>query len=266
MRDVFGPGTILGYCTNVHAGATYEQTLANLERYAARVKELASPDEPMGVGLWLSARAARQVLDQDKVGELREWLQSHGLLPYTFNGFPHGDFHQAVVKFKVYQPDWSEEARLVYSIDLANILASLLPEAAEGSISTSPVGWGENFRQAPEKQRAAAVHLRSLADYLARVEAEQGRLIHVNLEPEPGCLLTTSQDVVNFFARPPREGGSPPPPGVSRRLPCRGDVRGSSRGSRLLPARRYRSRQSTALVRHPRALRYARPGPTNRVC
>jgi hypothetical protein len=199
MRDVFGSGTILGYCTNVHAGATYDQTLANLEKYAVRVKALASPGEPMGVGLWLSARAARQVLEQDRVGELRDWLESRGLLAYTFNGFPHGDFHQAVVKFKVYQPDWSEQARLAYSIDLANIVACLLPEGAEGSISTSPVGWGTDFRQSPEKQRAAAFHLRSMADHLTRVEAERGRLIHLNLEPEPGCLLTTSQDLVEFF-------------------------------------------------------------------
>ena len=36
MRDALGPGTVLGYCTNVHAGATLGQTLANLETHAAR--------------------------------------------------------------------------------------------------------------------------------------------------------------------------------------------------------------------------------------
>ena len=40
MRDLLGPGTWVGYCTNVHAGATLDQTKANLERYACRVREM----------------------------------------------------------------------------------------------------------------------------------------------------------------------------------------------------------------------------------
>lgn len=208
MRDAFGLGTILGYCTNVHAGATYEQTLANLDTHAVKVKERVSPGEPMGVGLWLAARAAREVLEQDRTAELRDWLGSRGLLAFTFNGFPHGDFHQPVVKFRVYHPDWSDDSRLAYTVDLANILACLLPEGAEGSISTLPVGWGGDFRQAPEKLRAAGNHLRSMAAYLARVEAEGGRLIHLDLEPEPGCQLTTSQDLIEFFEQYVLSGGS----------------------------------------------------------
>jgi hypothetical protein len=208
MRDFLGTGTILGYCTNVHAGATLEQTLANLDTHAVKVKERVSPGEPMGVGLWLSALAARQVLEQDRTAELCNWLGSRGLLPFTFNGFPHGDFHQPVVKFRVYHPDWSDDRRPAYTIDLANILAGLLPEGAEGSISTLPVGWGDDFRRAPEKLRAAGNHLHSVAAHLARIEAERGRLIHLDLEPEPGCQLTTSQDLIQFFERYLLSGGS----------------------------------------------------------
>jgi len=208
MRDALGSGTILGYCTNVHAGATFEQTLVNLATHAVKVRERVSPGEPMGVGLWLSAVAARHVLEQDRTAELRDWLGSRGLLPFTFNGFPHGDFHQPVVKFRVYDPDWSDEARLAYTVDLANILACLLPEGAEGSISTLPVGWGGDFKEAPEKLRAAGNHLRSLAAHLARIEAGRGRLIHLDLEPEPGCQLTTSQDLVEFFEQYLLNGGS----------------------------------------------------------
>lgn len=207
MRDVLGSGTILGYCTNVHAGATYQQTLANLETYAAKVRSLVSPGEPMGVGLWLSAAAAREVLERQGAAELRDWLSSRGLLPFTLNGFPHGDFHEPVVKFRVYQPDWSDERRLAYTTDLVDILACLLPEGDEGSISTLPVGWGADYRQSPEKQRAAGEHLRATARHMAEVESERGRLIHLNLEPEPGCFLTTSEDLVRFYEQQVLPGG-----------------------------------------------------------
>ena len=126
MRDGLGPGTMLGYCTNVHAGASYEQTRANLERYALAVKAQVSPDAPMGVGLWLSAKAARELIEQNRVAELADWLGEKGLVPFTFNGFPHGDFHEPVVKHKVYCPDWRNRARLDYTLDLVTIQDRLL--------------------------------------------------------------------------------------------------------------------------------------------
>ncbi len=198
MRDVLGAGTILGYCTNVHAGVTREKMLENLERYALAVKQRVSADQPMGVGLWLAAPAARELLEQDRVGELRQWLTGHGLLACTWNGFPHGDFHQQVVKHRVYEPDWRQQARLDYTCDLIDIAAGLLPGGAEGSISTLPLGWRASFGGV-DSLAAAAENLCHAAEHMARVEVETGRWIHLDIEPEPGCVLDTSAGVVSFF-------------------------------------------------------------------
>ncbi len=200
MRDLLGPNTILGYCTNVHAGADLDQTLANLDRHAVAVKRNVSPHEPMGVGLWLSAATAAQLTaDPDGVAKFRGWLNERGLMAYTLNGFPYGDFHSDVVKHAVYQPDWADPDRFTYTLQLARILAGLLPEEAEGSISTLPVGWGPWLADIPARVTAAASQLRNLVHYLARVELDTGRYIHVDLEPEPGCYLDTADDVVRFF-------------------------------------------------------------------
>ena len=199
MAGGLGPGAMLGYCTNVHAGASYEQTRANLERYASRVKARVSPDVPMGVGLWLSARAARELIEQDCLEEFRDWLGGNGLVPFTFNGFPHGDFHEAVVKHKVYEPDWRSRERLDYTLDLIKIQDCLLAKGAEGSISTLPIGWRANIAASSSGIEEAARNLARLADHLSRLEQETGRLIHVDLEPEPGCYLDTSDDVIRLF-------------------------------------------------------------------
>ena len=53
MRDIFGPQSHLGYCTNVHAGHSLAEIRANLERHAAGVRRIASPDQSLGIGLWL---------------------------------------------------------------------------------------------------------------------------------------------------------------------------------------------------------------------
>jgi len=198
MRDRLGKDTILGYCTNVHAGADYAQTLRNLDDYAAAVKARVSPHQPMGVGLWLSASAARQVVAEGRTHELRAFLDDRGIEVFTLNGFPYGDFHSATVKHRVYRPNWAERARLDYTYDLIRILVDLLPEGGEGSISTLPLGWHDAFQARPSMD-AAGEQLTALVHWLARVELETGKYIHVDLEPEPGCALDTSEDVVRFF-------------------------------------------------------------------
>ncbi len=199
MHHALGPHTHLGYCTNVHAGPSYHQTLANLRRHALAVKQRVSPAMPMGVGLWLSAQAVRQMIAEQRVKELRDWLADHGLYVFTLNGFPYGNFHDSTVKHRVYQPDWRDPLRYDYTWQLAQILAELLPAEAEGSISTLPIGWRAHLADKPNTAELAATQLTELVHRLARLELDTGKHIHINLEPEPGCLLDTSEDVVNFF-------------------------------------------------------------------
>ena len=213
MQDVLAAGTTLsylGYCTNVHAGTTLDEVRSNLERFAVPVKQRVSPDAPMGVGLWFSAAAAREAIDTGAGPAFKDWLHDRGLLPYTFNGFPYDDFHQPIVKDHVYQPHWADPRRDAYTRDLITLLAQLLPDGAEGSISTLPLGWpahvggsagGGGQAADPDFAPAAAKQLTGLVHHLARTELDTGHLIHLDLEPEPGCLLQTSTDVVNFFQR-----------------------------------------------------------------
>ncbi len=142
MRDWLGSGTVAGYCTNVHGGETYPEVLANLNRYTVAIKQRVSPDQPMGLGLWLSAAVARQVVADQQIAALRDWLRVRGLFVFTLNGFPYGGFHGPVVKHRVYQPDWCDPRRLAYTLDLIQILAGLIDDdATQGSISTLPIGW-----------------------------------------------------------------------------------------------------------------------------
>ena len=188
----------LGYCTNVHAGSDLETTRTNLQQHAVRVKQQCVPDSPLGVGLWLSAEAARKLREKGQNEEFAAWLAEAGLAPFTLNGFPYGDFHQPVVKHEVYKPTWSEKTRADYTLDLIDILDSLLPAGMEGSISTLPLQWGT---PAPDAHQlaATAANVRAVADHLARLEQESGRLIYLCLEPEPGCVIERVEDVVRFF-------------------------------------------------------------------
>ena len=188
----------VGYCTNVHANANLQRTRENLIEHALAVKQSISPDESMGIGLWLSAQAANELIDTNGIEEFSGWLDKVGLVPFTFNGFPFGDFHQPVVKHLVYEPTWFDPERLDYTLKLIRIMDGLLPPGKEGSISTLPISWPKP--ELTDRQwSTVTAQLVRVADELARLESETGRLIHLCLEPEPGCILQRSGDLVDLF-------------------------------------------------------------------
>ena len=198
MRDVPGlpSGSILGYCTNVHAGATLEQTKKNLEQYALAIKARVSPNEPMGIGLWFSHSSAVELNSEIETGRLQQFIEKQALDVFTLNGFPYGDFHVQYVKHSVYSPDWDSPSRATYTLSLARILRNL-PGNAERSISTLPIAWPSS--KTPADLSVAIKHLLMCVCMLHWMHEQFGILIHIDLEPEPGCVLQRSNDVVDLF-------------------------------------------------------------------
>jgi len=186
----------LVYCSNVHPADELPGVAAQLERYAAPVRERLGVGV-LGVGLWVGAPALG---DARAAQRLAAELARLRLEVVTLNGFPYRGFHAPVVKRGVYSPSWVEPARRQYTVGLARLLAELLPDdVADGSISTLPLGWREDWRAADEAAARAA--LEAVAEELARIEARTGRRIRVGLEPEPGCRIETVAQAAEFLSR-----------------------------------------------------------------
>ncbi len=191
---------LTGYCTNVHAGADLQTNQKNLDQHATAVRKTVAPDGEMGVGLWLPNETATSLNQGDQTAAFAAWLNQRGLAPYTLNGFPYGDFHQPVVKHLVYQPEWFDSNREQYTLTLIDVLHGLLPAGNEGSISTVPIAWGDPH-PGEAKMQAAAESLVRVAVRLKQLEEETGRLIHICIEPEPGCVLQRAADIVQLFEK-----------------------------------------------------------------
>ena len=200
----------LAYCTNVHPGEDWAETEAELLRHLPPLKAALAPRSPFGVGLRLSNRAASELEQDGRLERFAAWLQASGMYAFTLNGFPYGSFHRTAVKADVYAPDWTRPERLAYTARLARILARLLPDGVEGGISTVPVSYKRWHVSAADRDGAldAGVdRLLEAARMLARIEAETGRVIHLDLEPEPDCLLETAAETVDLFKRLLRRAG-----------------------------------------------------------
>jgi sugar phosphate isomerase/epimerase len=185
----------LSYCTNVHPAEDLDGILRQLDEYAVPVRTRLDSDL-LGLGLWLAADVAAELAaDPALCDRLRRQLSARGLEVVTLNGFPYRSFQAPVVKHAVYHPDWTTPQRLEYTLNLARILAAVLPgDAARGSISTLPLGWREPWDAA--RSDAARRNLDALAVGLAGVASDTGRVIRVALEPEPGCLVDRTSDAV----------------------------------------------------------------------
>jgi sugar phosphate isomerase/epimerase len=190
----------LTYCTNIHPANGWPQVRANLEAYAPALKARYSPDAPFGLGLRLSAAEARQLLTGNSLREFGDYLKANGLYVALINGYPYGHFSGDPVKADVFAPDWRTEERVRYTLDLIEILAALLPEGTDGGVSTVPLSYKPWIADVKSAWKPIGENLARVCERLVRVHRETGRLIHLDIEPEPDGLIETTGETVVFFA------------------------------------------------------------------
>lgn len=171
----------------------------HLDAYAAVRDRLAV--ETLGVSLRLPpALAAALAIDGRSRTRLRAEIEARGLEIVTLSGAPvagGGDEDPEM-------PDWSDPARLEYTLDLARILTDLLPEdAVRGAVTTTGLGLLAGWDD--EKRKASARVLSRLSAGLAEVAWHTGRAVRVGFQPEPGFVLDGTDSIVEAFGRLDRE-------------------------------------------------------------
>ena len=189
----------LSYCTNVHPGRTVAEVLDGLSQYTRPAREQFG--ETLAAGLWLAAPVAEELAaSPDQVNSLQTHLREWGLVSYTLNAFPYGDFHSERVKEQVYLPDWTTDSRREYTLRCARLLAQLMPVGVEGSLSTVPLGFKSLSTDADFLDRSIEQLLR-LAAALDELHDETGQVLRLAIEPEPLCVLETTPETLAFFDR-----------------------------------------------------------------
>ncbi|MBS0262709.1 MAG: metabolite traffic protein EboE [Planctomycetes bacterium] len=187
----------LSYCTNVHPGRSLAEVNGGLDQFTAPLRVNYGAD--LAAGLWLAAPVVAELVSEPSAVErFADGLGQRGLSCHTLNAFPYGDFHSRRVKENVYLPDWSAGKRQTYTRDCARILAALLPAAGEGSISTVPLAFKGFEHPADHLQKCVAQLIQTARDFHA-IHEETGKLIRLAIEPEPLCLLETTDEAVVFF-------------------------------------------------------------------
>jgi sugar phosphate isomerase/epimerase len=192
------PGDVhLTYCTNIHAGESWPDIRASLDTHVPAIKAAVAPNRSLGIGLRLSGIAAAAAREPHELAAFREQLAGLGAYVFTINAFPFGPFHGVRVKEDVYLPDWRSPERVAFTADASAVLAAILPENVDGSISTVPGAFKPNGQG--DAVAAIADNILRAAANLVETERRTGKRIALALEPEPCCMLETVDESIAFF-------------------------------------------------------------------
>ncbi|HXB59647.1 MAG TPA: metabolite traffic protein EboE [Candidatus Acidoferrales bacterium] len=193
-------GAHLAYCTNIHRGQNWRQTLESLQKYTLAVRRQVCPRQPFAIGLRLGSQTATELAVRKTLLEFKRWLKKNNCYIFTVNGFPFGRFHGGPVKENVYRPDWISPERLAYTNLLFDLLAELVPDGVEGSVSTLPGSFKDFINNAGQK-KLIRENLWRCVEHISRLSERTGKKLHLGLEPEPLCLLENSRETISFFER-----------------------------------------------------------------
>ena len=198
MRLANGMGH-LTYSTLVHPGDTWDDIWASLRNYVPQVKKNVCPNDKFGVSMRISSATSETLINSpEKRADLRKFLDDNDMYLYTVNAFPFGPFKNQIVKEQVYEPDWSSEQRLKYTMNVATIIADVAPDFVNPSIQTPPLGFKPNVTSEAVIETYAE-NIRKLATHVNNIHRYKGRTVTLAIEPEPACFLETTPETVAFF-------------------------------------------------------------------
>jgi len=189
----------LTYSTLVHPGDTWEDMWTSLTTYVPQVQKRVCPTAPFGVSLRLSnSSASTLVKSKPERDKLKSFLADNNMYLYTVNAFPYGPFKNQIVKEQVYEPDWRSEERTQYTINVAEILADVVPASIQPSIQSAPLGFKPNVTGKAVID-SYTEHVMRVASHLIKLEQRTGRVVTLALEPEPFCFLETTDETIDYF-------------------------------------------------------------------
>ena len=160
-------------------------------------KNINAKQQPFALGLWINAQVAKEFQQNNNIDKFKGFLKEQNYFVSSINAFPFGDFQNKIIKSDVYLPDWSELARLEYTLSVIDILSHLLPEKIEGSISTLPGGYKKFWSE--DKDEKMLNNILKVGEYLLKIYKTTGKKIILSYEMEPDCVWENIQDFVSFY-------------------------------------------------------------------
>lgn len=153
-------------------------------------------DSPVGVSVRLSQAAlSDEALTSDS---LRAMLNEHGLRLDGISAVSIG----GGAKEQVHHPDWRTEERLGFMFPALNLAAEFATPDHEIGITTNALSYRRWVDvDMPGNWAALTLNVIRVVQHLVGIHDRTGKVLHIDLEPEPGSVLRDTADVVKFYSQ-----------------------------------------------------------------
>ena len=173
----------LAYCTNIHRG----EAVTTWRRYEAAglaVRDRVSPPSLTPSACASGTRLPRELSDPATLKDFRAWLDRENCYIFADQRPSLRSSCTAGESRSSYLPDWTTRTGGIHN-RLFDLLAELLPDGVEGSVSTVPCPTRSSSKPTPRSGRCGTILAGS--DLIARLSERTGETLHLGLEPEPLC-------------------------------------------------------------------------------
>lgn len=185
----------IAYCMNVHPANNLKELYDNFNKFALPIfKEVqTSTQKNIGVELHLNHVVSEELAKQ--IEPFNQFIEKNDINIFSINNFPLIDFHQPIVKDKVYLPSWAQSERLEQTKLCAKILSQLKTNNTELTISTLAGSWKYHNHD----ENSVLNNYMQIIRYLQDLHEQTGKKIRVALEPEPDTTLDSLASIIAFF-------------------------------------------------------------------
>lgn len=190
----------LTYCLNVFQEEKWINIFKNLKNNIIPIKNNIT-NNAFGLSLCISYKVSKELKLKKNKYEFTKWMEKNNIYISSINGFAYQNFHSRKIKDKIYYPEWTSNLRTKYTENLIYILSLFMKKKITGSISTCPISykyWMKNEHITYIYYKSAK-NLSKLIYLLINIKKNIKKHIHIDLEPEPTCLIEHSKDLVKFF-------------------------------------------------------------------
>lgn len=192
----------LTYCSNIFKECNFTKLAIKLHDYSVYLRKYFKC-KYIGLGLCMSNSLINRLSLNSQLIYLKKWINKHNFYLSSLNSFVYKSFHTRNIKEFIYYPDWTVDARVVYTKKNIYFLNNVITKIKNVSISTLPLSFNSWMINKNKKYVyfKTSINILTIVNLLINIYKLNKNYIHLDIEPEPRCLLESFDDFLFFFIK-----------------------------------------------------------------
>lgn len=184
---------ILTYCSNIFKNDNVRDLFQNINEYKKNIKT------HKHISICLSNNIIKEIKKQNNIQKIITWNKINEVEIKLINGFVYKNFHQKKIKENIYYPDWTKKERLYFTKNITFFAQKICKSKIFG-ITSLPISYNLWIKKEKKYNLIKATnYLFDLLVIFFKINKYKKIKLHLDIEPEPFCLMESCDDLILFF-------------------------------------------------------------------